>query len=320
MQRRQLRFGILVLISFVANSVVRPALSEAQSRAPRPFKVYISVDMEGVSGTVNEADVGVEADPDNQMFRSIMTAEVNAAVEAALQAGATEIVVEEHHGARGFRNILLDQLHPNAQLIRGWPRPRGGITGLDSSFKAAIFLGYHAREGTPRAVMSHTFLSGEVADFRINDRSVGEGEFNAIVAGALGVPVVLVSGDDVVVVQMREFLGDVEGTVVKKALSRTSALVMAPVASNSLIKSQTARALHRFAQFRPVKIALPYRAEFTFKPKADERIQRIAKDHPEFSQTTPRSLAKTCQTLDELINFYMVALGIELDSSPSLKR
>lgn len=311
----QRRHGRFALISFIAFLLAAPSLPAVQS-----MKVYISVDMEGVGGAVSDADVGVESDPDNQIFRRILTDEVNAAIEGALQAGATDIVVEEHHGARGFRNVLLDQLHLKAKLIRGWPRPGGGISGLDSSFRAVMFIGYHAREGTPRAVLSHTFLSGEVADFRINGRSIGEGEFNAIVAGALGVPVVLVSGDDVVVEQMRSFLGDVEGVAVKQALSRTSALVTPPAISAALIKAGAERALRRLSQFRPVRIETPYRAEFTFKPKADERIERVVQTHPEVSQPTPHTLTRTCQNVNELIDFYITALGIGLESPPMLKR
>ncbi len=305
---------ILARLLLIAIIIV-PSLPTARS-----LKVYISVDMEGISGTTSEADVGVEPDPDYDLFRRIMTDEVNAVIEGALKAGATDIVVEEHHGARGFRNILLDRLRPEARLIRGWPRPRGGVTGLDSRFAAAMFIGYHAREGTPRAVLSHTFLAGEVADVRINGRSVGEGEFNAIVAGAWGVPVVLVSGDDVVVEQMRAFLGDVEGVVVKRALSRTAAVIIPPEVTIARLRAAAERALHRLRAFTPVRMKTPYRVEFAFKPKADERIAQIVRKHPEISQPAPRTLARTCQNVNELIDFYMTALGIGLESPPVLKR
>lgn len=280
-------------------------------RQRRP-KVYISVDMDGTGGTVHGSDVGSN-DPDYQMFRRVLTDEVNAAIEGALRAGAGEILVEEHHGARDFRNILLDQLHPQARLIRGWPRPRGGITGLDSSFDAAMFLGYHAREGTPRAVLAHTFFPQAVADFRINGRSVGEGEFNALVAGAMGVPVVLVAGDNVVVEQMRQFLGDVEGVAVKQALSKTAAIVVPPSVSAARIREAAERALRRLQDFTPVKMTLPYRAEFDYKPGWEERIGQVAERYPEIKRTAPRTLARACQNMDELIDFYVKALGIEVE-------
>lgn len=278
----------------------------------RRLKVYISVDMDGTGGTVHGSDVGGN-DPDYQMFRRVLTDEVNAAIEGALRVGAGEILVEEHHGAREFRNVLLDQLHPQARLIRGWPRPRGGITGLDSSFDAAMFLGYHAREGTPRAVLAHTFFPQAVADFRINGRSVGEGEFNALVAGAMGVPVVLVAGDNVVVEQMRQFLGDVEGVTVKQALSKTAAIVVPPSVSAARIREAAERALRRLRDFKPVKMTLPYRAEFDYKPGWEERIGQVAERYPEIKRTAPRTLARTCQNVDELIDFYVKALGIEVE-------
>lgn len=282
----------------------------------RRLKVYISVDMDGTGGTVHGADVGSD-DPDYQMFRRVLTDEVNAAIEGALRAGAGEILVEEHHGARDFRNVILDQLHPQARLIRGWPRPRGGVTGLDASFDAAMFLGYHARAGTPRAVLAHTFFPQAVADVRINGRSVGEGEFNAVVAGAMGVPVVLVAGDDVVVEQMREFLGTVEGVVVKEALSKTAAIVLPPSVSASRIREAAERALRRLDEFKPVKMALPYQVEFHYKPGWEDRLEQIVRRYPEITRPAPRTLAQRCQNVEELIDFYIKALGIGVEEEPS---
>lgn len=291
----------------------------AQETLAQSLKVYISVDMEGTGGVVNPADAGSNPDADYEMFRRVLTDEVNAAVEGALLAGATEIVVEEHHGARGFRNLLVDRLHPRAQLVRGWPRPRGGITGLDSSFDGVMFIGYHAREGTAKAVLAHTFLENAVADLEVSGRSIGEGEFNATVAGALGVPVVLVSGDDAVVKQMRDFLGDVEGVVVKHALSRTAAFVVSPQISTARIQAAAERALRRLSDFRPVTIEWPARVQFRFKASWDERIERIVMEHPEISRPENRVLGRTCHNVDELIDFYMVALDIGLESSPLLR-
>lgn len=300
--------------------VLLVATGSLRSAQQPGLKLYISVDMEGIGGVVNPADACVEPDPDCEMFRRAMTAEVNAAIESALQAGFNEILLEEHHGARGFRNILLGELNPRAKLLRGWPRPRGGVSGLDSSFAAAMFIGYHAREGTPKAVLAHTFLDFAVADFRINGRSIGEGEFNAIVAGALGVPVIMVAGDDGVVKQLRDFLGDVEGAVVKEAVSRTATVAVPPAVSAARVKEAAARALGRRSQFRPVRLEVPYRAEFTFKPPWDERIERIVKANPEISRPEPRKLARTCQNVDELLDFYVKALDVGMESPPQLKR
>jgi len=275
--------------------------------------------MEGVSGVVQVTDVGVEPDSDYEMFRRVLTEEVNAAVEGALQAGATDVLVEEHHGARGFRNILLDRLHPRARLIRGWPRPRGGVTGLDGSMAAALFIGYHAREGTPNAVLAHTFLANVIADFTINGRSVGEGEFNALVAGSYGVPVVLVTGDDVVVEQMRLFLGNVEGVEVKHALSNNAAIVLPPEVTTARIRAAAERAVRRRAEFAAAHMDTPYRAEFRYKAIWHEKIQKIAQANPEITFTAPDRLARSCQNANELIDFYMKALDIGMSSSPRLR-
>jgi len=162
-------------------------------------------------------------------------------------------------------------------------------------------------------------LDYAVADVRVNGRSVGEGEFNAIVAGGLGVPVVLVTGDDVVVEQIRNLVGDVEGVVVKQALSRTSALAVSPDVSNARIKEAAERALRRAADFQPVRFTEPYRVEFIYKPPWDDRIERILQANPEISHPSPRVLTRTCQNVDELIDFYMKALDIGLESPPVLR-
>ena len=146
---------------------------------PPPLRVYISVDAAGGGGVTNFEDLEPR-DADYNMMRRILTAELNAAVEGALRGGATEVVAEEQHG----RGLLVDELNSKVRLLRGWPRPRGGATGLNAGFQAAIFLGYHAREGSPKAVLPHTFLPDAVADFRINSRSLGETEYYAILAGA----------------------------------------------------------------------------------------------------------------------------------------
>ncbi|MBS0396546.1 MAG: M55 family metallopeptidase, partial [Proteobacteria bacterium] len=183
-------------------------------------KVYISVDMEGVAGAVT-ADQLRPAGFEYERFRRFMTDEALAAVRAANAAGATEIVVSDSH-ANG-ENLLIESFPPNVRVVRSWPRHGGMMAGLDSSFSAAIFIGYHASTTNPRGVRAHTTSSANFARLALNGVAVTEAEFNAAYAGEFGVPVVFVSGDDAAVAEIRGRLGNLEATVTKQSLGFHSA-------------------------------------------------------------------------------------------------
>ncbi len=109
--------------------------------AQRPLKVYISVDMEGIGGVVTNEQLG-PAGFEYQRARQFMTDEVNAAIQGARDAGATQILVSDSHG--NGQNILIDQLPNDVTIIRSWPRPLMMMEGIDSTFDAALFIGYHS--------------------------------------------------------------------------------------------------------------------------------------------------------------------------------
>jgi D-amino peptidase len=159
------------------------------------MRVYVSVDMEGIAGVVHES----QTDPTNPVFaseygrfRRLMTAEANAAVDGALAAGATKIVVNDSHWF--MRNLLAEELNPAAELVSGDPKPRSMVQGIEASFDAALFIGYHARAGTGNAILDHTYAD-RIHEVRLNGKPVGELGINAAFAGIHGVPVALVSGD-----------------------------------------------------------------------------------------------------------------------------
>src|SRR5205085_7416004 len=123
-------------------------ISAAAQPAPKPLRVFISVDMEGIAGVVNPAQLGPGAAGfEYERFRKLMTAEVNAAIEGALAAGATAITVADSHG-NGL-SVLPEELNPKARLIRSWPRPLEMMEGVDQGFDAALLIGYHASINTP---------------------------------------------------------------------------------------------------------------------------------------------------------------------------
>lgn len=185
------------------------------------MKIFISVDMEGITGVTCWDDVD-HTKPSYQRFRRVMTAEVNAAVEGALAAGASAVLVNDSHG--GMRNVLIEELHPKADLISGSPKPLGMMCGVDSDVDLAFLIGYHAKAGTSQAILDHTWSSSKLYTLYLNGQEVGETGLNAAIAGHFGVPIALLTGDQAVTAEAKALLGDNLQTVaVKHALSRYSA-------------------------------------------------------------------------------------------------
>src|SRR5689334_13316983 len=148
------------------------------ARAQRAFKVYISVDMEGIAGVVT-ADQLSPAGFEYAKAREFMTGEALAAVSAAKEAGATQIVVSDSHG--NGESLLIDRFPADVRIVRSWPRPLGMMEGIDSSFSAAIFVGYHASTTNPAGVRAHTFSSANLAAVELNGTAIPEAGLNAAV-------------------------------------------------------------------------------------------------------------------------------------------
>ena len=156
------------------------------------MKIYLSADIEGITGTTHW-DETEKKHPDYAEFQQQMTAEVSAACESSIQAGAAEIWVKDAHDSA--RNILAAQLPPQTRLLRGWSgHPYQMMEGLDSSFQAALMVGYHARAGSNASPLAHTMTGSDVY-VKINDRYASEFLVNAYTAALANVPVVFVSGD-----------------------------------------------------------------------------------------------------------------------------
>ncbi len=160
----------------------------AQEEPPR---IFISVDMEGIGG-IGTGAMTRASGKDYSLGRALMTAEVNAVVDAIFSAGAAEVVVNDSHG--DMQNLLHTDLDPRVTYIQGNIKPLGMVQGLDESFDGVIFLGYHARAGDPEGFLAHTG-SGAVKGLWLNDVEVGEGGMNAAFAGEHGVPVLMAAGD-----------------------------------------------------------------------------------------------------------------------------
>ena len=252
-----------VVVLRVLILVVLSACWAAPTQAQQiPLKIYISADMEGVVGVVTNEQLGPQGF-EYQRFREFMTQEVNAAIEGAFSAGATQIVISDSHG--NGQNLLIEKLPANVLIVRSWPRPLGMMQGIDSSFAGAIFIGYHAATTNPEGVRAHTLSSARLADVKLNGQSVSEAGLNAAIAGHFGVPVIMVSGDDVVVKETKTLLGDIEGATVKWALGFHSAMTMTPESSTRLIRETSHRAVQRLKEFKPYKLTTPIKLDVTFK-------------------------------------------------------
>jgi D-amino peptidase len=237
-------------------------LAQTGSTQSRKMKIYISADMEGVVGVVTADQLGPTGFEYNR-FREFMTAEVRTAIEAAFEAGATEIVVSDSHG--NGENLLIEKLPKNIVLVRSWPRPLMMMQGIDETFDGAIFIGYHTGTANPSGVRAHTISSARLADVRLGGVPVPEAGINAAIAGHFNVPVIMVSGDDAVVKETRDLLGDVEGATVKWAYGFHSAKTLMPEAAYDLIREKVKRAVGRIKEFKPYKLKTPVQLDVRFK-------------------------------------------------------
>ena len=230
--------------------------------AQRPMKVFLSVDMEGIGGVVTSEQLGPTGF-EYAKFREYMTAEALAAIAGAREAGATEFVVADAHG--NMQNLLIDKFPVGVTIIRGSPRPLMMMEGIDSTFSAAMFIGYHSATTNPQGVRAHTISSATFAAVRLNGVLMSESGINAIIAGSFGVPIVMVSGDDQAVGEVSKLTGNVEGAVVKRSISFHAAAVMTPEASQALIRAKAKAAMLRLKEFKPVSARGPFELELTYK-------------------------------------------------------
>jgi D-amino peptidase len=220
------------------------------------MQVLVAVDIEGISGIANAREY------EHFTFgRDWITADTNAAIEGALAGGADRITVTDTHGAHN-ENIRLDLLHPRARLIRGGKNtPLYFLEGLADTTDVVLLVGWHDKIGG-EGVLAHTFVHLQVQRMCINDIEVGEVEIAAGLAGDLGVPVGLVTGDDVTCGKAQAFLGDVETAITKRAIDRYAADCLPLEEARASIRQAACRAVERAREFKPYRFASPYTLEW----------------------------------------------------------
>lgn len=232
----------------------------------KPLKVFISVDMEGIGGIGTSKMVG-SSGKDYNTGRVLMTEEVNTVVAAIFEHGSAEILVNDSHG--DMQNLIHNNLDSRVQYIQGNIKPLGMVQGLDETFDAAIFIGYHSRAGTENGFLAHTG-SGSVKGLWINGIEVGEGGMNAYFAGSKGVPVILASGDSTFTTQFRKLIAT-RTVVTKVAIGSRVAKLYHPEVVRKRLSTATKEALADLKNARKSIVNTPViiRVRFASTTRAD---------------------------------------------------
>ena len=253
------------------------------------MKIYISVDMEGIAGVAAAKQVQPDQ-KEYERFRRLMTQEANAAVEGALAGGAREVVVSDGHGP--MTNILVEELHQDARLLSGSNRLLCQMEGIDQTFAAVFFIGYHQREGGGDGILNHTLLGRIVQEVRLNGEPADEAAINGGLAGVFGVPVALVSGDTAVCAEAERRLRGVLVAPVKEGLDRYAGLSVTPQKAQALIRERAREAVAavRAGRMNPYRVELPVTFEVDFKRTAPGRMATL---FPGVERRGPRTIAIT---------------------------
>lgn len=292
------------MISVCALLSLVVGITQAQ---PDELKIYISADMEGVGG-VSTWDVQAGSKgSEYEKFRRLMTEEVNAAIDGAFEAGATEVLVSDSHGSG--QNLDVELLDERVRLIRAWPRLLMMMEGVDSTFDAVVFIGYHAEEGRSDAILSHT-MSGTVFEVRLNDRVVAEAGFNAAIAGDFGVPVVFISGDQTICEDTRRLLGPIETVAVKEASGFYSAKMMHPKEAQRRIREGVKRGIERRDEIRPYRLKRPVKLKVILK---ETPIAEVLSYLPGVERPRGNTVVFTGKDMLEASGFMNVALYVTVD-------
>ncbi|HEX8111263.1 MAG TPA: M55 family metallopeptidase [Kofleriaceae bacterium] len=288
---RALSVAALVLTSFVATAA-----------AQRPVKVYISADMEGVTGVVSADQLG-PASFEYAQARQWMTEEVLAAIQGAREAGATEFVVSDSHG--NGESLLIDRFPSDilVTIVRSFPRPLAMMEGIDASFAAVIFIGYHTSTSSLTGVRAHTISSALLTRVAINGTSMSEAGINAAIAAQFGVPVVMITGDDQIVAESKQRLGPIEGVVVKRAVGFHSAATLTPAAGQALIRQRAKIAIGRRGEMRPYALAKPLTLEVSLKNYRPVELLGYLREVQRVDSHTVRYAAKDMLEVSRFLEF-----------------
>jgi D-amino peptidase len=249
------------------------------------MKLYISCDMEGTAGVCS----WMQCDPSNTreypIYRRYMSQEVRAAIDGARSAGVTDVLVNDSHW--DMRNLIWDELPPDVRVISGSRKPFSMAEALDRGYGGAFFTGYHARVGDADGVLAHTYTADVLYNVRINGVACSEALLNAAMAGYYGVPLLLVSGDRVVVDHVKQYMPWVTGLVVKDGIGHYAANSITPKAAQAQLRAAAAQAVQNAPNAKPFTFDAPITMELdTARVEQADFIELM----PGFHRTGGRTL------------------------------
>jgi D-amino peptidase len=262
------------------------------------MKIYISADIEGVAGVVSPQQ-GQPGNPEYERARRLMTEEVSAAIDGAFAGGAAEVLVNDGHGP--MTNIIPELLDPRAELILGKPKPANMCAGLDGSFNGVFFLGYHT--GARRyGVLAHTVNGFAFGAIRVNGQLCSEATLNGAYAGSLGVPVLLLSGDDLAAEECGSHFPQARRVVTKQALGARAARAIAPSLARDRLRAAAEAATREAGTSRilPFTMAGPYRLEVTLTTPA---LADLAAIIPVAQRLDPTSVAFDARSMADVLGW-----------------
>jgi len=266
-------------------------------------KVFISIDMEGISGIVGGGMTGGDQ-KEYEYGRKLMVGDLNAAIEGALEFGADKITVCDAHGS--MTNVQPEEVHEAAYLIRGTPKPDLMMSGISEDFDAALYVGYHSMKGTLNGVLAHTIAGGTVDGVFINGRETGEFGINAALAGWHNVPSVFISGDDSVSKEAKDFVPNIKTAIVKWGVSRSAARCLHPEKGRSLIKHTVKEALENMGDIEPYRVSEPVEVKLRYTNSTMADAASVLN----YDRVDGRTVKATFKKYPEAINGLLAAITI----------
>ena len=231
--------------------------------ATNGLRLYISCDMEGTAGVCSWTQCDPANTTEYPYYRRLMSQEVRAAIDGARGAGAGDVLINDSHAA--MRNVLWDELPDDVRMISGNRKPFSMAEGIDGTFGAAFFTGYHGAIGTQDATLDHTYTGDTLRETRVNGVRCSEATLNAAILGLSGVPVVLVTGDRACVDEQRALMPWITGVVVKDSIGRYATNSVSPARARELIRAGAKEAIARIGEAKPFVFAPPIALELDFQ-------------------------------------------------------
>jgi D-amino peptidase len=275
-------------------------------------KLYLSCDMEGTAGVCS----WMQCDPENRheypVYRRYMSQEVRAAIDGARSAGVTDVLVNDSHW--DMRNVLWDELPADVRMLSGSRKPLSMTQGLQEGFGGAIFTGYHAAAGVENGVLAHTYTAESIYNVRMNGVACSEALLNAAMAGVYGIPLLMVTGDSVVVAHVKEHLPWVHGVVVKDGIGHYSTNSLTPRAAQELIREGAAHAVRNAANAQPFRFETPVTMdlEMTRVEQAD-----FVELMPGFARTGGRALRFVHEDYTMVFRAFVAAYRLARAGTPA---